>query len=46
VGAGSAWLSIKVVAARDQVVAALRQLKELAEPYKLFPKQFMARGVR
>ena len=36
----------QVVAARDQVVAALRQLEELAEPYKLFPKQRMAQGVR
>jgi hypothetical protein len=36
----------QVVAARDQVVAALRQFEELAEPYKRFPKQRVARGVR
>jgi hypothetical protein len=36
----------QVVAARDQVVAALRQLEEVGEPYKLFPKQRMAKGVR
>jgi hypothetical protein len=35
----------QVVAARDQAAAALRQFEEVAEPYRVFPKPRIRRGV-